>query len=284
MKHMLAVPLKRADLDKFLMDENYVAEQKFSGIRAFIYKSPSYFKIITRGGHDITHLLPHLQYLNNYKYNNIVLDCELYSPSLTDAQVAGFLNYRKDTPTKYNHLIIPAFFDVIYDNDTDMPYIERRKLLQSYSLANTITVALKEKDKRELFDRMKKDKKEGIMFKHVNSPYLCGQRKVGHWYKYKFSKTYSCIIGGFNEGKGKFKDMVGSIKLYQYNKNGVLEYVGNCSGMTDAVRWEMTYKPELYLNKVAEIEANGYTDNKFLRHSRFLYLRHDLSDKDCIVE
>jgi len=53
--------------------------------------------------------------------------------------------------------------------------------------------------KREAFDRLKFDNAEGVVFKHIDAPYIAGRpASGGSQLKYKFCETASFVVGKVN--------------------------------------------------------------------------------------
>jgi hypothetical protein len=106
------------------------------------------------------------------------------------------------------------------------------------------------------------------------------------WYKVKHAKTVDCIIVGVNPGKGKFKDMVGSLKVALLLKNNARVEVASVSGMTDTQRRTLTqmWEKRSLLSRVVEVKYQELGSQKRLRHPRFSRMRPDKPLKECTYD
>jgi bifunctional non-homologous end joining protein LigD len=82
-----------------------------------------------------------------------------------------------------------------------------------------VPMAVGVKAKRAMFDRLKK--KEGVVFKRLNSVYTSGKGH-GDMVKAKFRSEASCIVAPGREGKS-------SIGLELLDQSGGRVFVGNCT-------------------------------------------------------
>lgn len=132
---------------------------------------------------------------------------------------------------------------------------------------------------------------EGVMIKDISKPYGKG------WTKVKREARYDVIVVGydppeqFSLKKGdavptetKFFKMgwIGAIKFGQY-RDGKLVHYGQTSGMTEAVRQEVSENQEKCLGRAFEIAAQERfpATGKF-RHPRFIRWRDDKPASECI--
>ena len=99
-------------------------------------------------------------------------------------------------------------------------------------------------------------------------------------WKCKKMITTDCVILGFTEGSGKFKQWFGAIELGQY-KDGELVNIGQCSGLTDFDRSTMSENRKGYIGQVVEVKAAYKFKGGGLRHPQFLHLRPDKAPEDC---
>lgn len=155
---------------------------------------------------------------------------------------------------------------------------------------------------------------EGIVVKDLECPYGKG------WRKLKVEKTYDVIVMGFQEGRGEFKEMVGSLEFGLYDpETQEVEYLGRCSGMAGGnFEWVTDYtedgsvvpcKPrqqgswmrivgedqpegsrawftlnqDSILGTVIEIGCKGLTAKGKPRHPQFKRLRPDKPATECVA-
>lgn len=93
-----------------------------------------------------------------------------------------------------------------------------------------------------------------------------------------------------------YNGWVGAIKFGQYEYEGeaegdfggsvpVMELVelGQCSGLTDALREEIKANPDSFIGRVMEIKAMERTKDGFFRHPVYKGWRDDKNAKDCVI-
>lgn len=122
---------------------------------------------------------------------------------------------------------------------------------------------------------------EGVMMKDLTAPYGRGVVKC------KKVQDVSVVLTGFTEGAGKYAGQIGAALFSVYCGKDLVE-VGQCSGMTDSVRQDMTAKPVSYLMQVMDVTcqppdnpAEFQAGKHRLRHPRFVRMRRDLSPRQC---
>jgi len=85
-----------------------------------------------------------------------------------------------------------------------------------------VPLAVTEKEKRDLYSRLKKEGREGIVFKKLDAPYVPGRpNSGGNMLKFKFYATASCVVGPGRAGKRS----IGLLLM----KGGDMVSVGNCT-------------------------------------------------------
>jgi bifunctional non-homologous end joining protein LigD len=99
-------------------------------------------------------------------------------------------------------------FDVLLIGDEEiggLRYAERHlrlmNLLASFqrSAITMVETHYTAGQKREVFDRLKFDNAEGVVFKHIDAPYIAGRPSTGgSQLKYKFCETASFVVGKVN--------------------------------------------------------------------------------------
>jgi bifunctional non-homologous end joining protein LigD len=99
-------------------------------------------------------------------------------------------------------------FDLLSANGTDvreLPYSKRVAMLNEFSFGKGIKivkVARGTKEKRKLFEKLKKENKEGIVFKKEDAPYSVGRPSSGgDQLKFKFCKTATCRVSSLTKSK-----------------------------------------------------------------------------------
>jgi ATP-dependent DNA ligase len=77
---------------------------------------------------------------------------------------------------------------------------------------------------------------------------------------------------------------IGAVKFGKYDKEGNLVELGECSGLTDELRKDMSENPDKYIGQVMEIGAMEKTRDGFYRHPQFSRMRPDKNPHECVIE
>lgn len=80
-----------------------------------------------------------------------------------------------------------------------------------------------------------------------------------------------------------FNDWVGAVKFGKFNEQGDLVELGECSGITESLRKNMSENPDKYIGEVMEIKAMQKTKDGFYRHPQFSRMRDDKNASECLI-
>ncbi len=213
---MLAHPLQDTDLAK-LEPGDWIAEWKWDGIRVQLAGNGSELRLYSRTGDDISQSFPDID--KPFSGFNGVADGELLV--IRDGEIAPFndLQQRLNRKSVSASMVknFPAhirFYDLLFDRSEDiraLNFTMRRKRLESLLDAGAFPHAsLSEIIEFENLDELtvlrdgaRKANIEGLMLKHVASPYLAG-RPRGHWFKWKRDPlSADCVMMYAQRGSGK---------------------------------------------------------------------------------
>jgi bifunctional non-homologous end joining protein LigD len=108
-----------------------------------------------------------------------------------------------------------------------LPWIQRMHLAEAVlagcSHIKTVPVAVSQKEKRSLWNKVKAAHREGIVFKRINSLVTAGRpNSGGDWLKFKFTDSASCCVMAINVGKRSVQ-----IGLFDQGDSAPLIPVGN---------------------------------------------------------
>ena len=136
---------------------------------------------------------------------------------------------------------------------------------------------------KEAFEAIVEAGGEGVVLKYDAGLY--GDQKA--WVKVKGQWTADVVVMGYTSGEGKYKGQIGAVRFGQYPRRVASESItltecGQCSGMDDALRLELTHNGKKYMGKVMEIMHNGREPTGAFRHPRFKRWRDDKRPADCI--
>jgi ATP-dependent DNA ligase len=253
--------------DKSYLDRSdYLYEQKLDGVRCIAILNPNLAKtqLQARSGNDITAKFPELSELHRQVAKPAILDGELMGTNFNAIQhrihQERAFNIRI---AQFQYPITYSVFDIIshdYDSLNTVPLIERKAILDK-TLTESDTARLlawRTGDGRELLERTIEQQLEGVMAKHIYSPYLVGKRS-SNWLKIKNWKEDTYYICGLTEGENDRATTFGSLILAK-RVDGKLVYVGNVgSGLTQDQLRMMLYLLE-FMKGECPFEARPDTD------------------------
>ncbi len=290
----------------------------------YFHEPDATIHVVTRGGKDVTENVLGLNNDNApalvAALGGLVLDCEILPPdgfhhhNLRSA-LGGYpekgLQWQVD-----NGELRFEVFDLLRIHGQRFersPFEDRRDKLEfwwdAYLYEHTLLeLSMVEKDSgnfRDMYIDLVADGGEGIMLKHRDGIYYPGKRKSA-WLKVKRQETYDWVVTGFTDAeelndKGertKFAGLVGAVKYGGYRRVGEgrepippnwtdldVETIGQCSGMDNATRQNMTDNPDLWLGKVIEISGQqADPETHVIRHPSFVRVRDDKDRMECIIE
>jgi len=309
---------RKLDGERFTLQTTTSGGRLFSRCRATVNKIEQNYNV------EKSDRVPHLTSKIPKGYEDTIIDGEIMTPdknvkitSLINCDPELAIERQKKTGNIKYHL-----FDVLFYKGKDvqkMPLKDRKPLLdevidaynqigvtEMFSIPYFIGTG---KEKRELYLSIIEEGGEGLILKDYDSPYIQDSRtKI--WVKAKENITADVVIMGFEpaekwyaepgrtgaDGKvypngktTKFwdKKWIGGVKYGRY-KDGVLTYIGECSGMTDEVREDMTKYPNKYIGKVMEISAQFRFINDGVkggyRHAAYQKIREDRTAQSCVEE
>ncbi|MBQ9014017.1 MAG: hypothetical protein IJ094_10795 [Bacilli bacterium] len=279
-KCMLAT---KFDFNKPPKDKMFITE-KLDGIRTWcIIDKNRNVELYTRQGKLIEGCKEIENAIYNLKLENVILDGEL----LASGEDIDYSNVYKETTKRVKNKnqekngLAFHIFDIItmeeYNNKIGINrYSERRKMLYSIKeneFVKVVKCLYEGSDILEvllLLDEYREKGAEGLM---------CNLDKV-----YEFKRSNSCLklkvmqscdlkIIGFQEGKGKFKNTLGSL-IVNYKGNSV-----GVGGLSDADREYIWNNRDSLIGRVAEIKYFEITKDKdgveSLRFPIFLGIREE---------
>ena len=275
---------------------NYAAQEKLDGLRAIVHICKDGLRIFSRSAGvddptrplEKTSSLPHLASMKFPQLVGTILDAEILAPGIDVASMSGAIHSKQTSTT--NGLVKVFVFDVLRFIGEDQSSRTLRQRIDVLELLKMqihspyivfLPWAYSAKDKRKLYDDVLKRNGEGIMVKRLDATYLQGGRPANNWLKVKKTATFDCVVTGFTRGKGKYNNHVGAVKFGQY-VNGKLIELGQASGMSDMIRFDMAANPSNYVGKVVLIRAMERLRSGSLRHPIFGGIRSDKKPTDCI--
>lgn len=211
---MLASPIESRAVENLAQ---YVAEEKFDGMRAQLHVDGDTIKIFSRDLNDITNSFPDIvEFFSQRELPATVFDgeiCVYKDDTILPFQLLqkrmGIKKPGKKVLSQYPVLFIA--YDLLYTDSKPIFHLtltERRKLLEDVSGKYTIPITSQnslqnEDDVDTLFNRALEHGNEGLMLKLKESVYEYGQRKKS-WLKVKKpGGSFDTIMMYAHAGSGK---------------------------------------------------------------------------------
>lgn len=243
--------IEEEDLEYYINNPDYCAQEKYDGRR----------RSLVIDDRTITG--------TNRKGLSVAIEKDLEREVLTNR------------PPELNKYVLDgeALGDVLMLFDipsVDSPYKERYQLLKLMYKFNTpilmrpVSTAWTTKEKRALFNKLKKDNAEGIVFKNIHSKYKPGRpASGGDQLKFKFVATATCMVV-------KVNDIKRSVQLAVFDEQCRKTEVGN-----------VTVYPNQDIPKegaFVEVKYLYYFQGGSLFQPVLLGERDDVSLEDCTLK
>ena len=248
--------IEESEVEKYLNNDLYGAQEKKDGRRKFLKCNKGIVTSINRKGQEVG-------YPAVFKEACLSLEDNI-EDFILDGEEVGEILY---------------VFDIIRINGADLhnlPYEDRYKNLEYMMSCNNdnslkiVPLAVSTVEKKALYKKLKKEGKEGIVFKNLSSLYIPGRpNSAGDQLKFKFYSAASCIVIKVNDKR--------SIALGLYSKDELIN-VGNC---TIPANFKME---EISRDDIVEIRYLYAYEGGSLYQPVYLGLRDDIEREACIIE
>lgn len=244
----LAYPIE--DVDSTLAKlEDWQIEYKWDGIRGQLIKRDEEIFIWSRGEELVTEQFPEIvEEVKEWK-GNFVLDGEILA--ISEGQILNFTALQKRLNRKVlskkilEEVPVSMYiYDVLEFNHQDLRNLtmkERRSILedlikesapQNIKLSPTIQVSDIE-ELRKIREQAREINSEGLMLKHVSSPYHVG-RKKGDWWKWKIDPlTIDAVLIYAQKGSGRRSSHYTDYTFAVKDGDGLVTIAKAYSGLTD---------------------------------------------------
>lgn len=182
-------------LEKYIIDNNFCAQEKYDGVRKMIIKENSKIIGVNKKG--------------------LVVDV---IQGIQDELNKLDINYIVDGEAFENYIIL---FDCLIPRSYKERYKNLSTLIPNSKYIKIAPTAFTTKEKRALLACLMSENAEGIVFKNIHSKYTPGRpNSGGDMLKYKFTETCTCQVLSINKTKR-------SIALAMYTEEGKIVNVGN---------------------------------------------------------
>lgn len=294
-------PMLTKLMDEPFTDKNWIFEYKFDGYRAIASVHNGKVELYSRNHNSFNKKYPSITKELEKLEMDVVFDGEIVAVDKKGKQHFQLLqNHQRKKVDKLLYYV----FDILYLNGhetLDMELSDRKDLLDSVFERIDSNVILQAKtvdsDGEKYFDKIKKEKGEGVIAKRKDSVYSPGKRN-SDWLKIKTDQRQEAIICGFTEPQGSRKHF-GSLVLGIYEGENLV-HVGNCgTGFNDADLKALHKKMKPLERKttpfdenpdiknvtwlspklVCEVKFSEWTKGNNMRHPVFMGLRSDKKPK-----
>jgi len=229
----------------------WVYEPKWDGFRALAWSGDEP-RLDSRSGKDLLRYFPELRPALAALPPGTVLDTEIVV--IVDGVTAFDALQNRIHPAKSRITMLSeetpseiVAFDVLAHEGGDLrllPYTDRRERLAALvpDLGEPwhLTPVTEDLDEAtRWFHEFEAAGCDGIIVKAADGPYREGKRE---WFKWKHRRDADCVVGGYRIHKEG--DKIGSLLLGLYDDDGMLHFVGHCSGFSAADRTDLLHRFE----------------------------------------
>lgn len=176
----LLTPIAEDEVEQFIADPAYWAQEKHDGRRLLIKKEDGKVIGISKLGFPVS-LPQSLKYDASLLGREFVIDGELIGDTL---MVFDLLSVGGRDVQTYGYA------------ERNIKLVNLLATTRQYRVQH-VTSTFLPLQKRQLLEQLKADRKEGIVFKHFDAQYTPGRSALQ--FKFKFYDTASCIVGKVND-------------------------------------------------------------------------------------
>lgn len=286
---------KKAFIDNLFKTTKVVVQRKYDGERMLVhFNKEDTYCTSRRTSKKTGRYMENQDKILNLPHLNIgytVIDCEFYGDTWSDA--VGILHslperaYELQKTTNIHF----AVFDCLFFDGTDIrcqPYEVRLNyvyqvlnllkddnrfhFVEQHEVSNIDDAYIRAQEQWD-------EGHEGVVLKPLNLAYY----DVGMMLKIKRFETIDVVVCGYQEGRGKYKNVVGALYVGYYDKltNDIIRISKvNCGTDNDRKLWKDWFDNNIAIGKVIEVKCQEVTD-KSLRHPVYVRIRDDKSKEMC---
>ncbi len=296
--------------DKPFSDPQWLFEIKWDGIRTVAFIEIGKVRLSARSKRDVTVEYPEFQDLARHvRAGTAILDGEIVTLDENGRSNFQKLQNRFGVSNPSQKLVqsVPLtyyVFDLLYCNGFDLrksPLLQRKELLRAVLLADErVRYSEHQMQKgKELFEAAKEQGLEGIVGKHIDSPYSGNRTPL--WIKLKIVNELDAAILGWTAPR-RTRQYFGALVLGLYDRKE-LKFIGSVgTGFDQKTQEEILGQLEklkvqrsplreppklrehvewVRPSLVARVKFTNWTDDNHLRAPVYLSLRKDRSPEDC---
>jgi ATP-dependent DNA ligase len=260
MKPMLARPLDLRQVDSYLTNDDWVAQQKLDGDRILILARDGKVQALNREGTPRRNRVPR-RVLDQFQCFASMPGTWCFDGELMTSGELWLFD-------------LPAAGDGV--GAGDQPFSFRYAVLERFMAAGTwptdpcvrlLPIARTTEAKQTLFSELRERGAEGLVFRHHDGPYRAGKRS-DMMLKAKFTFTVDAVVHEVRpDGRNNC--------TYRLFDNGTWVPAGSCS---------LEARPEVRPGDVIEVRALYASAEGLLYQPVMLRVRHDKSPTECTVD
>ena len=319
-------PMEAQSVDTIPEGDKWQYEPKWDGFRCVVFRDGDRIELQSKAGQPLTRYFPEVvAAVSTIKAKQFVLDGELVVPVGRAFSFDDLLMRIHPAASRVAKLAAesPAtliVFDLLVDDKAqslvELPLKDRRPRLESFAkkylggrddirLSPATDIVAEEKK----WFRTAGGGLDGVIAKRLDLAYRSGERTGMQ--KIKTMRTADCVVGGFRYASKK--KVIGSLLLGLYDARGKLNHVGFCSGLTDAMRKELTPKLEKLVKPpgftgrapggpsrwsterseqwepldpvlVVEVQYDHFSGGRFRHGTRLMRWRPDKAPEQCTLD
>ena len=182
---VLLNPIGQDEAEKLIDNDDWTIQHKLDGVRFMLGKEAAGRSPygINRKGKRVSVPTVIWNVVTNFD-DSFFIDGELIGETF---HVFDILEYRGECLRKKSLIERMKYLKTLFK------YIESENIIRT-------PIYVKKEEKREAYENLIKENKEGVVFKHIDAHYNVGRpASGGNYLKYKFYSTCSCIVTDINK-------------------------------------------------------------------------------------
>jgi ATP-dependent DNA ligase len=319
-------PMEALSVDEVPHGGEWQYEPKWDGFRCLLFRDGDKVELQSKSGQPLTRYFPEIvEAARKLKAKSFVLDGEIVVPAGSAFSFDDLLQRIHPAASRITRLAdeTPALlvvFDLLAGADgaalTALSLAERRQKLEQFARKYfggdgkfRLSPATTELAEAKTWLKRVGATLDGIIAKRRDFPYRSGDRTGMQ--KIKNYRSADCVVGGFRYNEGK--DVVGSLLLGLYDKDGLLHHVGFTSTIKSTEKKALTRKLEKLIGPpgftgnapggpsrwstkrsaewqplkpklIVEICYDHFTGGRFRHGTKLLRWRPDKSPRQCTID
>ncbi|HTM54946.1 MAG TPA: ATP-dependent DNA ligase [Pirellulales bacterium] len=319
-------PMEAKSVDELPSGDRWQYEPKWDGFRCLAFRDGNQVELQSKSGQPLARYFPDLvESLGKLRARRFVLDGEIVIPiegrlSFDELLLRVHPAESRVRKLAAEHPAMLIVFDLLADDRgrslVERTLADRRALLEAFAEkylpaegAVRLSPATTQLSIARRWFKTVGGNLDGIIAKRLDLAYRSGRRDGMQ--KIKHRRTADCVVGGFRFAEGR--DVVGSLLLGLFDREGLLDHVGFTSSFKQSDRARITkivtplvgppgftgrapggpsrwstrrsdeWKP-LKTKLVVEVQYDHFTGDRFRHGTQFLRWRPDKAPAACTMD